>query len=64
MILTHDYLRQSSPRMIYESTNSFQQRIVNVNDETFRKKQNFDIFLSHSSLDHDEVLSLLDNKLR
>lgn len=60
MILTHEFLRQQSTRnILYESSSNYQQRIVNRNHQVYTQNNKFDIFLSHSFLDHDEVLSLI-----
>lgn len=60
MILTHDFLR-SQPRYIYGSAfESVGNQILNENTRMYQKGRNFDVFLSHSSLDRDEVLILID----
>lgn len=59
MILTSSYLReQAAKRNITEYS---QQRILNENAEFFKKSitKTYDIFLSHSSLDKKQVLTLL-----
>lgn len=58
MILTHSFLR-SQPQTLYESASDRQQRIITENNRLYKATVNFDIFLSHSSLDHDEVLNLI-----
>ncbi len=59
MILTHVFLQQSRQQTLYESASDFRQRIINENQKVYTKIGKFDIFLSHSSLDHDEVLNLI-----
>ena len=60
MILTHDYLR-SQPRYTFDSAcESVGNQILNENARMYTQNQSFDVFLSHSSLDHGEVLILID----
>lgn len=66
MILTHDYLKRSMFTNVYESAGAYEQHlsdyresIVNENHQVYAKNSGFDVFLSHSSLDHDEVLMLV-----
>lgn len=59
MILTHSFLQQSRRQTLYESASDFRQRIINENHKAYVKNNKFDVFLSHSSLDHDEVLNLI-----
>lgn len=58
MILTHEFLR-SRPQMLYESVDDRQRRVINENHQLYEATTKFDVFLSHSSLDHDEVIILL-----
>ena len=59
LILTHDYLSQSLRHSLYESVTSYRQRVINENRQIFEKNNKFDIFLSHSFLDRDEVTNLV-----
>lgn len=59
MILTHEFLQQSRQRTVYESASDFSRQIINENHQVYEKKNKFDVFLSHSSLDHDEVINLI-----
>lgn len=59
MILTHDFLRASGQQTIFESSSDYRQRILFENNQLFSQKNTFDVFLSHSSLDHDEVINLI-----
>ena len=59
MILTHDFLRNSLQHGIFESYGSNQQQVIYKNNDIFRKHNQFDIFLSHSSLDREEVINLV-----
>lgn len=60
MILTHDYLR-SQPRYTFDSAfESVGNQILNENTRMYKQNQSFDVFLSHSSLDHNEVLILIE----
>lgn len=59
MILSHDFLRSSKSRSLYESVDSYQQRVLLENNRIYSSKNQFDIFLSHSYLDREEVLSLV-----
>lgn len=58
MILTHEFLR-SRPQMLYESVDDRQRRVINENHRLYEATTKFDVFLSHSSLDHDEVIILV-----
>lgn len=58
MILTHEFLR-SRPQMLYESVDDRQRRVINENHQLYEATTKFDVFLSHSSLDHDEVIILV-----
>ena len=59
MILTHSFLQQSRQQTLYESSSDFRQRIINENHKAYMKNSKFDVFFSHSSLDHNEVLTLI-----
>lgn len=59
MILTHDFLKNSLQHGIFESYGSNQQQVIYKNNDIFRKHNQFDIFLSHSSLDREEVINLV-----
>lgn len=59
LILTHDYLSQSLRHSLYESVTSYRQRVINENRQIFGMKNKFDLFLSHSFLDRDEVTNLV-----
>lgn len=60
MILTHEFLR-SKPRNIYGAAfESVGSQILNENTRIYETNRNFDVFLSHSSLDQKEVLNLID----
>lgn len=60
MILTHEFLR-SQPRTIYGAAfESVGSQILNENTRIYEANQSFDVFLSHSSLDQNEVLNLVD----
>lgn len=59
MILTHAFLRGSKTRSLYESVDSYQQRVLCENNRIYASNNQFDIFLSHSFLDREEVLSLV-----
>ena len=60
MILTHEFLR-SQPRNIFGAAfESVGNQILNENTRMYEANQSFDVFLSHSSLDHSEVLNLID----
>lgn len=58
MILTHDFLRAQS-QTLFEHASDRQERIFYENARIRERKNFFDIFLSHSSLDHNEVLNLV-----
>lgn len=60
MILTHDYLRSQRRHTFDSAFESVSNQILNENTRMYTKSQSFDIFLSHSSLDHSEVLVLID----
>lgn len=60
MILTRDFLRSQS-RLIYGAAfESVGDQILNENAQMYKQTQSFDVFLSHSSLDYNEVLILID----
>lgn len=59
MILTHDFLRGSQTRSVYESVDSYQRRIIYENNRIYSSNNQYDIFLSHSYLDREEVLNLV-----
>ncbi len=59
MILTHNFLQCSKSRSIYESVDSYQQRVLCENNRIYSANNQFDIFLSHSYLDREEVLILV-----
>lgn len=58
MILTHNFLRSQS-QTYFEHSSDRQQQIFYENARIQEKKNAFDIFLSHSSLDRNEVLNLV-----
>lgn len=59
MILTHDFLQQSRQRTLYETASGFRQQVINENHNAYVKNNKFDVFLSHSLLDQNEVLNLI-----
>lgn len=59
MILTRDYLSRLSRRSEYESADDYRQRVADDNHRIFQNKSNFDLFLSHSFLDREEVANLI-----
>ena len=59
MVLTHDFLRRSKNRSLYESVDYYEQRILNENHRIYTLRNKYDLFLSHSYLDREEVLCLV-----
>lgn len=59
MILTRKFLREKSKHFLFESVGDYKVQVLNENNQLFSKKQAFDVFLSHSFLDQDEVLCLV-----
>lgn len=59
MILTRDFLQRSKTRFLYESVDYYQQRVLDKNRRIYALNNKYDIFLSHSYLDREEVLSLV-----
>lgn len=59
MILTRNFLQQSRQQALYESSSDYRKRIISENNKAYAKKNKFDVFLSHSSLDQNEVLNLI-----
>lgn len=59
MILSRDFLRRAKTQFAYESYDNYHKRVFNENHALYTKYSRFDIFLSHSYLDRDEVLSLV-----
>lgn len=59
MILTRDFLQRSKTRSLYESVDYYQQRVLDKNRRIYALNNKYDIFLSHSYLDREEVLSLV-----
>ena len=59
MILTRKYLKEKRQQALFESVGNYKAQVLNENNQIFSKKDAFDVFLSHSSLDQDEVLCLV-----
>lgn len=59
MILTEEFLK--NPGYLYHSnTNIRKSQILNENQNLFSKSKNYDLFISHSSMDNDLVYTLIE----
>ena len=59
MILTHEYLKRPLQHSVYKSSNDYHKQVITENYSIFTSNKQFDIFLSHSSLDQEEVINLV-----
>ena len=58
MILTNEFLRRESIKR--DISNVSETRVLNENYTVFSKKESYDLFISHSSLDKKLILTLID----
>ncbi len=60
MILTHEILKRPLQHGAFESYRRNHEQVITENTHIFKKHNQFDIFLSHSSLDREEVITLVE----
>lgn len=60
MILTKSYLSGISERRNLSFSSNSQQQVLNENNQIFKSKNKYDLFLSHSYLDKALVYTLVD----